>query len=326
MIITKKISELTPAVSVGPSDIFEIEQSGVSKFATAGMILAGIPVAFLTPGGRLTTESGVPVSTLDRTAQGTLYYTPFIHNNIYTYTGSAWQAKVFSEISLSLTITSGKNYDVFINSGANALSLSSAWTNDTTRADALGTQDGVTVLGSDHSKLWLGSIRASGTNVTEDSRGGTVSQVGGKRFVWNTYNQVARTILAIDTAASWTYSTATIRQAHGASGNKVEYITGFASDLIEANVIASVVSSGANTVAAAAGVGIDTTTSFTGLTGLIEAQAGVLIFPLISQYKGSPGLGYHYASWNEIGMDVASIFLGTSLGSAQSGISVLMNN
>jgi len=136
---------------------------------------------FSNPGGRLTTESGVPVSTSDRTAQGTLYYAIYKHNNIYTYSGSAWVAKTFSEISLSLTITSGKNYDVFINSAATTLSLSAAWTNDTTRADALGTQDGTTVLSSDHTLLWLGTIRASGTNTTADSGGGGTTQVGGTR-------------------------------------------------------------------------------------------------------------------------------------------------
>ena len=39
-------------------------------------------------GGRLTTESGVPVSTSDRTSPGTLYLTPFVHNRVALYDGT----------------------------------------------------------------------------------------------------------------------------------------------------------------------------------------------------------------------------------------------
>lgn len=175
---------------------------------------------FFNPGGRLTTESGVPVSTSDRTSQGTLYYTPYKHNNIYTYSGSAWVAKTFSEISLSLTLTSGKNYDVFINSAATTLSLSAAWASDSTRTDALGTQDGVTVLSSDHTKLWLGTIRASGANVIEDS--------AAKRFVWNAYNAVTRNLYKLDTSDPHTYGTAIWREWNGGVGgpHRISFVTG----------------------------------------------------------------------------------------------------
>jgi hypothetical protein len=279
-------------------------------------------VVFNIPGGRLTTESGVAISTVDRTNQGTLYYTPFIHNNVNTWNGTAWQAKTFSEISLSLTITSGKNYDVFVNSAATALSLSSAWTNDTTRADALGTQDGVTVLASDHTKLWIGWVRASGTNVTEDSEGGTVTNVGGKRFVGNAYNQVTRALGVIDTAASWAYELSAIRQAHGISGNKVEYVTGYATDMVEATLMTSVVSAGS----VGSGIGIDTTTSFSGIMAIMSAAATSII-PLTANYKGTPGLGYHYISWNEWG-DSGVNFLGGSFlgGSGNSGLFAFINN
>jgi hypothetical protein len=264
----------------------------------------GGAVAFSIPGGRLTTESGVPVSTSDRTAQSTLYYTPFKHNNVYTWSGSAWQAKTFSEISLSLTLTSGKNYDVFINSAATALSLSAAWTNDTTRADALGKQDGVTVLSSDHTKLWLGTIRASGTNVTADSAGGGTTQVGGQRFIWNAYNQVRRALKVIDTTDSWTYTTATIRQANAASGNKVEYVTGDIAILISATVYSSVNISSGPTTLAKVGIGIDSTTTFSGFITSGVSGAGIDLHSISGRYDGYPGLGYHYVSWNEAGQTV----------------------
>lgn len=121
--------------------------------------------------GRLTTQTGVPVSTSDRTSQGTLYYTPYGGNNVALYDGTRWKLYEFTECSLSLTLTSGKTYDVFLydNSGTLTLELSSAWTNDTTRADALALQDGVYCKSGALTRRLVGMIRASGTNVTEDS-------------------------------------------------------------------------------------------------------------------------------------------------------------
>jgi hypothetical protein len=297
-----------------------------------GRLLAGsgggdsANVVFNAPGGRLTTESGVPVSTSDRTSQGTLYYTPARHNNINTWSGTAWQAKTFAELSLALSIVSGRNYDVFINADATALSLSAAWTNDTTRADALGTQDGVPVLGSDHTKLWLGTIRASGTNVTEDSAGGSVTQVGGKRFVWNAYNQATRKLEVIDTTASWSYTTATIRQANGAAGNKIEFVCGFDTSFLNAFVL-STVGLGNNGAVAIVALGIDTTTEFSGLSqSAFNASASVIFATLTSHYAGSPGLGYHYVSWNELGADGTSLFVGAGSNGMQSGLLAIIQN
>ncbi len=281
-------------------------------------------VVFNIPGGRLTTESGVPISTVDRTNQGTLYYTPAGHNNINTWSGTAWQAKTFSEISLALTITSGKNYDVFINSNADTLSLSAAWTNDTTRANDLGTQDSTPVLASDHTKLWLGTIRASGTNVTEDSAGGSVSQTGGKRFVWNAYNQVARKLSVFDGTASWSYFLSTIRQANGATGNKVEYVTGFSTEMVDATLLSSVLCAN-SALSTAVGIGVDATTSFSGLVQ-IAFNASNFFFTLSAKYTGIPGLGYHFLSWNETAGDDAATFLGdfaTFNGSPASGMTVI---
>ena len=114
-------------------------------------------------GGRLTLTSGTPVTTADVTGAGTLYYTPYVNGQIALYDGSStWTVYTFTERSLALTVTSGKNYDVFAynNSGTVTLELSAAWTNDTTRADALTTQNGVTVKSGATTRRWLGTIRA----------------------------------------------------------------------------------------------------------------------------------------------------------------------
>lgn len=283
-------------------------------------------------GGRLTTESGVPVSTTDRTAQGTLYYTPFYHNKVATWNGAYFENITFPEFSLALTLTSGKNYDVFVynNAGVAALELSAAWTNDTTRADALAYQNGTLVKSSDHTRVFIGTIRASGTNVTADSAGGTTTQVGGQRYVWNMYNQVRRGMSVIDTTNSWTYATDTIRQANGAAGNKNEYVTGDVGTLIQADLRGMYAGNTNSARAAKVGVGINSTTTFSGLvqggfSGIVTAPT--IYIALGASFNGYGSLGYNYVSWNEKGADGTSLFLGDNGGDGQqAGLNVTITN
>lgn len=249
------------------------------------------------PGGRLTLTTGVPVTTSDVTGAGTLYYTPYLHDRIRIYDGTRWKFYAFTEKSLSLTLTSGKNYDVFIydNSGTLTLELSAAWTNDTTRADALTTQDGVKVKSGATTRFWLGTIRASGANTTEDSGGGVTSQVGAKRFVWNQYNRIPRHIRVHDTTDSWTYATTNFRQANGASGNMVEYVCGAAEDIVDCALNATAVTGGAGNYCYLS-IGIDSTSTPDLMRALIYKDVGVSASP---RYNGVPGLGYHYLAWLE---------------------------
>jgi hypothetical protein len=94
---------------------------------------------------RLTLETGVPVSTTDQTGKTTVYLTPVTGTRLALYNGTAWGLySLAADKSVALgTLTSDKFYDVFAydSSGTVTLELSAAWTNDTTRADALTTQE-----------------------------------------------------------------------------------------------------------------------------------------------------------------------------------------
>src|SRR3990172_12032733 len=158
-------------------------------------VTVSVPTWVAPPCGRLTLTSGVPVTSADVTAATTVYYTPYGCNQISLYSGSAWSTISFSEVSCALgTLTSAKNYDAFIynNAGTATCELSAAWTNDSTRADALTTQDGVNVKSGATTRRYVGTSRTTSTTTTEDSGGGTTTQVGGKRFVWNQDNRVGR--------------------------------------------------------------------------------------------------------------------------------------
>lgn len=270
--------------------------------------------------GRLTLTPGVPVTTADVIGAGTIYFTPFRGNHVALYNGSAWVGYTFTERSLALAVTSGKNYDVFLydNAGTLTLELSAPWTNDTTRADAIALQDGVYVKSGAPTRRLVGTIRASGTNTTEDSGGGTTTQVGGKRFVWNAYNRVKRTLLVIDTTNNWAYGTDTWRQAGGVAGNKVEYVAGLSEDAVEAHTYGIVYAFGNALRAAKVGVGLDSTTAASGLVqGGFNAAGTGLYAPISAHYEGWPGIGYHALNWLERGADGTSTFLGDNGGDGQ---------
>lgn len=308
---------------------------GVSSGGGGGTVITGAVYLGIV-NGRLTTESGVPVSTTDRTAQGTIYFTPYNGNQVAMYTGTSWIAVTFSEISLALSsLTSGKNYDVFlVYDGSPAtlrLALSAAWSSDTARTDAIALQNGVPVKSGSPTYRHIGTIRTTGTSTTEDSGGVTgTTQVGGKRFVWNRYNQVQRSEKVVSLTDFWDYGTNTWRQAEAAAGNKNEWVTGESNEEIWAQVNAVMEVNNNSAVVADIGVGIDSTTAPSGLRGgSYSTGAGSTDYhTLVGTYVGTPGLGYHYAAWLEKGADgTRSRFHGDSGGAGvQSGAFVRLMN
>ena len=256
---------------------------------TANSVVPGI-----TPGGRLTLTSGTPV-TGDVTAAGTLYYTPY-RSNIYpayaTATGK-YTAKTFIEASLTLSISSGTNYDIFgvYTSGSSPTLSALAWTNDTTRATALvrSTISGLLYKSGDEQSLYLGTIRGSGANVTAKSR------AAGQLYVWNMYNRVMEDAQAQDTTDTWNYTTAAFQEARAQSTegtSRIGIVRGLDDDTVEAMNI-SAYSNSVAAVTATNGIGIDSSTvnsATNSSTSSYLANQGVTCTAV---YKGRPGIGYH---------------------------------
>ena len=241
----------------------------------------------LTPGGRLTLESGVPISTSNQTAKSTLYYTPYVHDWVRLYDGTRLKLYQFTERSLSLTMTSGKNYDVFLydNSGTLTLELSAAWTNDTTRADAIAWQAGVGwVKSGTATRLWLGTIRASATNQTGISFGDV--DVEPFCFVSNFYNEVKAAFRWSDSANSWTYSSSTAQQANANSKAKFSAGSCMAGRLLSATTQSHIGGSGNGGPT----LGYDSTT--TPYWQVTQSNGIALSTPCSVDVNF--GLGYHY--------------------------------
>lgn len=277
---------------------------------------------------RLTTVSGSPFPTSDQVGVGTIYVTPFQGSHVSLYTSSAWVDYTLTQVSLVLSVVSGKNYDVFLwyNAGTMTVELSAAWTNDSTRADALALQDGVLVKSSSHDRRYVGTIRASGTNMTEDSAGGVTTQIGGKRFVWNYYNRGRYDMRVIDTTDSWVYKTQTWRQANGAAGNKVEFVCGDVTE-VQTNLLANVTLSTLTQVARS-GIGADSITAPTGVVAAChQAGASIERRAAVTFHYGRFAAGYHYLAWLELGAaSNICTWIGDEGSDYQSGmVSVLFN-
>jgi hypothetical protein len=160
-----------------------------------------------TVNGRLSLKEINALPSGDQTAKTTIYFVPYKGNQIALYSGSAWVIHSFSALSLSLSgYAADTNFDIFIYDNSGTLTLeSAAWTDDTTRATALTTQDGVNVKSGATTRRYLGTIRTTSTT-------GQCEDSVNSRFVWNHYNQVKRYLRSgAVTTGGHTYSTAAFR-------------------------------------------------------------------------------------------------------------------
>jgi hypothetical protein len=326
-------------------------------------------VAYINRGlaeGRLSTESGVSVSTATRTGQGTLYYALHGGNRIGLYNGSKWKIHTFTQCSLSIPSTSQATptgnttngselitgmssttglyagqvitgtgipsgttiisvdsasqitlsklatatnagtalicyysvYDVFIYDNSGTITLEAvAWTNGTTRATALTTQDGIPVKSGDATRRYLGMFKLSTSTGTE---------VGGQRcLIWNLYNQVEIELAVFPTGSSWNYTTATWRPWHKTDsggvwaegfGNRFEIVQGFDWHTVGCDTFG--VCSQTNTgVDVALGIDVDPVTVLANDAQIMRGERSISTIAggvrVGCHWKGHLGIGFH---------------------------------
>lgn len=244
--------------------------------------------------GRLTLTSGVPVTTTDVTGATNIYFTPYVGNKVSLYTGSTWQQFTFTELTLALgTLTSGLPYDVFLDyNGGTPQLVSLAWTNDTTRATALTYQNGVLVKTGDTEQRYLGTFYTTATTTTEDSKA--------NRYLWNYYNRVDRLMEVKEGTDSWSYSTSTYRQTNASTANQLNYVQGVSEDSVEAIAIGIVFNSTATLRSASVAIGLDNTTTPSGIQGQSVFSSAVNA-GCTASYRGNTSAGRHYLAWLERG-------------------------
>ena len=299
---------------------------------------------------RLTLTSGTPFPVADVTTATQIFATPAVGNLVCIYDGTRPNLYALTtEVVIAIgTKTADTNYDIFLwdNAGSIQGLIGPAWSSATVRGSGAGTTElerfnGVLVnrfaIGGGpgaRAGLYIGTFRTISTTGTCAFRGGVTANVGGKWFLWNAYNQRPIILDVIEAATTWTYTTASFRQANAQAGNKCEYVTGDSSVLIDAQAFSVCASSVADQEDnGAAGVGIDSTTVDSALhaaPGRLQAPGSqVALVGASASFAGRPGLGYHSVTWLESGSQgqittTALTFFG-NFGSAQglnSGLTV----
>ena len=233
------------------------------------------------------------------------------------YTGSAWVIHNLAELNIAVPSTTVTPFDIFIdyNGGTPVLKVTD-WTNDTTRATALTTQDDVLVQTGNTDWKYLGTGRTTGVS-------GQIEDSKSTRFLYNYYNQQPRNLLAQETANNWTYTTATWRASNGNTTvgiSRVQMVLG-QSTYIKASCIGNARNSG-TTATFSSGIGIDSTSANSGqFTYLGKGQDTHQ--QLMSLYRGHIVEGFHYLQALEYsGANDTTTWLGDAGASdqAQSGV------
>jgi hypothetical protein len=295
------------------------------------MLLAGTAQGQLySPGGRLTLQSNTPVMTSDVVGASTVYYTPYVGNNIIGDAGGTPGNISFFQTTLGLSssLTTGNIYDIFGFYYQNVFYLCTgpAWASATSRGTGAGTTEitqiqGIwfntnavssclnTVPGTCPCNLvarnstYLGSVYMTGNGQTSmqfkptPATGGTSNVLG----LYNAYNRVRISSRNIDSAhPSWTDSnpnwelldTANSTSTHQ---NTISFLDGLQQSSVEAQAAINMNSS-ASTIAGYLGVALDSTAptnpgGFIGLTTQNQSPYGV---PVSTFDHFTPVYGFHY--------------------------------
>lgn len=269
------------------------------------------------PQGRLTLTSGLPVTINNVTAAAAVYYTPMTGNLVPIYNGTRFVASTFAELTLTLVAShaAATLYDVFIfnNSGVVTVGSGPAWTSATGRGTGAGTTELTRLSGflvnnvsitlrngsttysvAANQATYLGTFRTNASNgETDDS--------SANRLLFNYYNRSTRFMLRNEATATWTYSTATFRQANGSTSNQVTLVQGVQEDAVHIRIVGNVANSTSSIRPVNVGFGLDSTTvnsaNITHRSDCTDTRWGLPA----AEYTGVVGLGYHVLAWLERG-------------------------
>lgn len=266
--------------------------------------------------GRLSLTSGSPVTTADVTAATTVYWTcgGSTACQVALYDGANWNIRTFTELSIAVPATTNVVYDVTLqDNGTSTPSLVLLqWTNDTTRSIALATQNGVLEPAGNLTKRYAGTFRTTGVSgQTEDSCA--------KRYVWNYYNRVQRSLCLQETTGSWTYTSAAWRQARATATNQVDAVFGVAETLL--TLTASSTSSNSAGSACLTSIGQDSTsTPMSGIGGWMQAGGAGVPNTTTFMVTLYPAVGRHFFTWLEYAQANTCTFYGSNVLSNMGGL------
>jgi hypothetical protein len=305
-------SSLDGAITTNTADIATNTANIATNTADIATLQA-TPGGTVVPGtvqGRLSLSSTEPTPTGDISGATTLYFLPYRGELVALYDGTSdWEYHNIPSagVSISIPATTTTNYDVYLydNSGTLALELV-AWTNATTRATALATQDGVRVKSGDASRLYLGMMRTTGIS-------GECQDSAAARYVANYYNRISKPLLQ-QLSGNHTYATNAFRAFNDDANNCVHVLVHADRSLwLEAHLY--VINQLGIT-----GIGVDSSTVDASMINMPGAGASADLFAK-AVYAGTPAEGYHQFIILQKGSGgTATTFFGSSTAGTQSGL------
>lgn len=245
-----------------------------------------------------------PISSSDQSARTSVFYRPHKGNLIPIPNGTLFAVREFSELTLTLNSNHVANgiYDVFAfdDSGTIRLGTGPVWTTVTAGSGARGTGAGTTELDllkglfvnkvaatlrngattysvAAKSAVYLGTIYIDGSagQITCHVSWGQSRKWG----VWNAYNQEEIVLLVGDSTASASNTSATVRPAFNNSANSCTVLSGLPVKRFEVTntQLMGIVpdNASASTQFVTNGIGVNSTTVFSGTQGKIGADADV---------------------------------------------------
>lgn len=306
---------LAPTPSPGDND------TSIATTAFVTTALAATAASPSMPQGRLTLVSATPVMSTTQITKTTVYYTPYFGNLVPIYNGTSMvMTSIGSEISVSTTDTTKSpaaigpskinDWYVWNDAGTVRIGHGPDWTNDTTRATGLTMVNGILLNtaaitnGPAASRgTYVGTTRSVADNTLYWQYGITAAN-GGQGFfsLWNTYNRRQFVSFTADSTDTWTYAVSGVWRAANASASmRCSFVFGLQEDSVQATY-SGIGIAGAGTTQVT-GVGLDTTTNFSGTTGNSN-QTVVSSIP--AGYVGMPPIGFHFVSANEFNNSATS--------------------
>lgn len=292
----------------------------------------GAATTTVQPQGYLTLTSATPIIAADVSAATAVYYTPYVGQTCPIYNGSSMVGQTFAEQTLTLVSNhlASTIYDVFafMNSATFTIGTGPAWNTSTAGSGARGTGAGTTELqrvsGILTNKVAM-TVRNSsttysvaanqGTYLGSISIDGSAGQVTCHRAwgqsrkwgVWNAYNRAPVYLKCGDATASWTYSSATIRQSRATAGNTLAVFCGLAEEVFDLRFNQTM---NANAGVAFSAIGWNSTTVQSGQYGLsVVTAAGSE--SVMATYQQVPSLGINNVNALESGNSGPPTFFGS---------------
>ena len=325
------ITYTLPADDGDADDVLSTNGSGTLSWVAQG---AGSDATPMTPQGRLTLTTATAVMTAEAANQTTIYYTPYVGDIVPLYGGASWTNTTFAELSIAMAASANwaanSNFDVFVFNDAGTIRLvtGAAWTNATTRAEAIARLNGIwtnsgsitgrygassTVTVAANRGTYVGTFRTTGSagTTTWELGGNAAGGDPGLLYVWNCYSRVPVSVGVGDSTDSWTYGTADWRSYNNSTSNRISFVRGLNEDSVKA-LLASLTFT--NTVNGRVGVALDAVNTFTGQAAYVQTDATITQMGQ-ANYCGIPGLGLHFLQGVEYGNGVLSVTFYGDLGS-----------